>query len=119
MAAEIPRSIMRRLARAQRANAVQAETIIWRIVRARRCEGAKFHRQTPIGRFIVDFVCFEKRLIVEIDGPSHDGAERQAEDRERDAWLRAEGYRVLRLPNALVIASTALAVARVRAALRG
>jgi very-short-patch-repair endonuclease len=79
----------------------------------------KFRRQVALGNFIVDFVCFEQRLIVEIDGPSHDGAEQRARDQEREAWLREQGFRMLRLPNELVIASTELAVARIRTALGG
>jgi very-short-patch-repair endonuclease len=117
MTPEIPRSVLKRLARRQRANNVQSEAIIWRAVRDRRCEGAKFRRQAPIGNFIVDFLCAERRLIVEIDGPSHDSAERQAGDRERELWLREQGYAILRLPNEFVIASIALAVERIRAAL--
>ena len=117
MVAEIPRPVLRRLARAQRANALQAETIIWRAVRDRRCQGAKFHRHAVLGNFIVDFLCAQHRLVVEIDGPSHASLEQQARDRERDAWLGEQGYRILRLPNELVIASTELAVARIRAAL--
>jgi len=117
--ADIPDSVLLRLARAQRANAVQAEALIWRAVRDRRCEGAKFRRQVALGAFIVDFVCFDRRLIVEIDGPTHDSAEWQAKDSERDAWLGAQGFRMLRLSNELVIASTELAVARIRAALSG
>jgi very-short-patch-repair endonuclease len=111
--------VLKRFAREQRANAVQAEAIVWRALRDRRCERAKFRRQVAIGNFIVDFVCFENRLIVEIDGPSHEGAERQAKDDERDAWFREQRFQVLRLPNGLVIASTELAVARIRAALGG
>src|ERR1700728_3792961 len=117
--ADIPDSVLLRLAREQRANAVHAEAIIWRAVRDRRCEGAKFRRQIALGSFIVDFVCFDQRLIVEIDGPTHESAEQQAKDRERDTWLGAQGFRMLRLPNELVIASTELAVARIRAALSG
>jgi very-short-patch-repair endonuclease len=119
MASDIPDPVLLRLAREQRATAVQAETILWRSLRDRRGAGAKFRRQVPIGDFIVDFVCFERRLIIEVDGPSHDDAEQQAKDRERDAWLREEDYRVLRLSNELVIAATELAVARIRAALSG
>jgi very-short-patch-repair endonuclease len=111
--------VLKRFAREQRANAVQAEAIVWRALRDRRCEGAKFRRQVAIGNSIVDFVCFENRLIVEIDGPSHEGAERQAKDDEWDAWFREQRFQVLRLPNGLVIASTELAVARIRAALGG
>ena len=117
MSSDIPPALLKRFARRQRANAVQAETILWRALRDRRCDDAKFRRQTPIGSFIVDFVCFEKRLVIEVDGPSHGSAEQQAKDDERDAWLREQGFRILRLPNELVIASTAMAVERIRTAL--
>jgi very-short-patch-repair endonuclease len=116
---EIPKSVMTRLAREQRANNVQSEAIIWRALRDRRCDGAKFRRQTPIGNYIVDFLCFERRLIVEIDGPTHEDEEQRRKDRERELWLKEQGYRVLRLQNELVIASTALAVEQIRVALRG
>ncbi len=119
MPEEIPRSLMRRFARAQRANSVQAESLVWSAVRNRRCEGAKFHRQVVLGRFIADFVCFGRRLVVEIDGPSHQNEEQRPADLARDAWLREQGFRVLRLPNELVIGSTELAVARIREALAG
>jgi very-short-patch-repair endonuclease len=114
---DLPSPVLLRLARQQRANAVQAEAIIWRAIRDRRCEGAKFRRQVAIGNFIVDFVCFDRRLIVKVDGPSHQGEDQQMKDRERDGWLTGQGFRVLRLANELVIASTELAVARIRAAL--
>jgi very-short-patch-repair endonuclease len=117
MTTEIPRSVLTRLAREQRVNNVQSEAIIWRAVRDRRCEGAKFRRQAPIGNFIVDFLCAERRLIIEIYGPSHDSAERQEADNAREHWLRAQGFTILRPPNDLVIGSTELAVARIRAAL--
>jgi very-short-patch-repair endonuclease len=119
MTGEIPRPLLRRFAREQRASAVQAETLIWRAVRDRRCEGAKFQRQVLLGNHIVDFVCFEHRLVVEVDGPSHQVAEQRLADKARDAWLREQGFRVLRLPNELVFASTELAVARIRVALAG
>jgi len=97
MPCDVPEPVILRLAREQRAKAVQAEAIVWRILRDRRCDGAKFRRQVPIGNFIVDFVCFERRLIVEVDGPSHDDANQQAKDGERDAWLCGQAFRVLRL----------------------
>jgi very-short-patch-repair endonuclease len=117
MPREIPRSLLLRFAREQRANAVQAEAIIWHAVRNRRCEGAKFQRQVPLGNYIQDFICFERRLVIEIDGLSHEVAEQRVADKERDGWLQEQGFRVLRLPNELVIASTELAVARIRDAL--
>jgi very-short-patch-repair endonuclease len=117
MSPDIPPVALKRLARKQRANAVQAESVLWRALRDRRSDNAKFRRQAPLGNFIVDFVCFEKRLVIEVDGPSHATDEQQAKDKERDAWLHEQGFQILRLPNELVIASTALAVERIRAAL--
>ena len=117
MTEEIPRTLLRRFAREQRAQAVQAEALIWRAVRNRRCDGAKFQRQVPLGNYIVDFVCFAHRLIVEIDGPSHDVPEQRLADECRDVWLRDQGFRVLRLSNDLVIASTEIAVGRIRQAM--
>ncbi len=117
MQAEIPRSVMHRFAREQRANAVQAESLIWAAVRNRRCEGRKFQRQVALGSFLVDFICFERRLVVEVGGPSHESEEQKAADAAPDVWLCGHGFRVLRLPNELVIGATELAVARIRAAL--
>ena len=68
-------------------------------MRGRRLEHLKFRRQVPIGRYIVDFACFRYRLIVEADGPTHADS---PNDRERDAWLRAEGFQVLRFDNRLI-----------------
>src|SRR5262249_46740955 len=55
-----------------------------------------FRRQHPIGRYIVDFVCLERHLIVEVDGPQHAEEAHVARDERRDRWLDAEGYRVMR-----------------------
>ncbi len=57
----------------------------------------KFKRQKPMGRYIVDFVCVERQLIIEIDGGQH--AEQAKYDQHRDAWLRNQGYTVLRFWN--------------------
>ena len=108
-----------RLARAQRANNVNAEkAMIWRIVRDRHCAGEKFRRQMPLGGYIVDFMCLEGRLVVEIDGPSHVTDEQRARDNKRDAWLLANDFRVLRLSNDLVIGSPEVAKQRILEALR-
>ena len=72
------------------------EDKLWRRLRGRRFAAHKFRRQVPIGAYIVDFVCFEARVIVEVDGAQH--AE-SPHDRQRDAWLSAEGFRVLRFWN--------------------
>ena len=73
-----------------------AEHRLWSALRAHRLDGLSFRRQALIGRFIVDFVCREKRLVIEVDGGQH--AE-NARDLERDRWLETKGYRVLRFWN--------------------
>ena len=83
----------RLLAKRMRRTPTVQEAQLWHALRDRKLGGFKFRRQTPIGRYVADFVCLERRLIVEADGPFH------FDDGERDAWLRANGYRVLRFTN--------------------
>ncbi len=106
------------LARKQRQNSATAESIIWRALRARRAEGFKFRRQVPIAEYIADFICFEKRLVIEIDGPSHETPEQRLHDAKRDDWFRREGFKILRLSNDLVIGSPDLAVQKIIEVLR-
>ena len=83
-------------ARAMRKAPTDAERRLWALVRGKRLEGFKFRRQQPLGPYIVDMACLEKRLIVEADGGQH---HENAQDARRDAWLRAQGFRVLRFWN--------------------
>jgi len=69
---------------------------MWRLLRDRRFQRFKFRRQVPFQNMILDFVCFEKRFIVEIDGSQHADSER---DVARDALLAAEGFRIARYWN--------------------
>jgi len=71
-----------------------AERLLWRHLRLRQISGYKFRRQQPIGRYIVDFVCFEKKLIIEVNGGQH--ADQLAYDAKRSAWLEKEGFHILR-----------------------
>ncbi len=80
-----------------RKNSTDAEKKLWYNIRAGQLNGFKFRRQQPIGNYIVDFVCFEKRLIVELDGGQH--AIEKEKDIERDNWLTKEGFDVLRFWN--------------------
>ena len=84
-------------AKALRSNQTEAEQRLWYHLRAHRFVGLKFKRQKPIGRYIVDFVCLQHRLIIELDGGQH--AEQVAYDQQRDAWLRSQGYTILRFWN--------------------
>lgn len=83
-------------AKAMRHTPTLCERRLWAILRNRQLEGLKFRRQVSIGRYIVDFVCFQHRLIIEADGPHH---ETRTEDAERDNWLREQDFRVLRFSN--------------------
>jgi very-short-patch-repair endonuclease len=84
-----------------RKNSTEAEKLVWRYLRGRRFLGMKFRRQQPIGNYVVDFVCFEKNIIIEVDGGQH--AEERNRDRSRDLRLTNEGFRVLRFWNNEVI----------------
>jgi very-short-patch-repair endonuclease len=84
-------------ARQLRSQQTDAENLLWSRLRAHRLLGLKFRRQQPIGTYVADFFCPEQRLIVELDGGQHQ--ERAGYDEERDAWLKAEGYIVLRYWN--------------------
>ena len=87
-------------ARVLRRSLTAAEFALWTRLRSRQLGGFKFVRQEPIGRYYVDFVCRERRLIIELDGGQH--AE-NPEDRQRDHALCALGYRVIRIWNNDVI----------------
>jgi very-short-patch-repair endonuclease len=91
-------------ARELRNNLTDAESRLWQKLKRRQIATLKFRRQQPIGAFIVDFVCFERRVIVEVDGGQH--AERVLYDEQRTRWLEAQGYLVLRFWNNDVLAST-------------
>jgi very-short-patch-repair endonuclease len=83
-------------ARTLRLNATDAELKLWNRLRSRSLGGFKFVRQEPIGPFVVDFMCREKRLIIEVDGGQHATDKRDA---SREQWLVDHRYRVLRFWN--------------------
>ncbi|KTT37245.1 endonuclease domain-containing protein [Pseudomonas rhizoryzae] len=83
-------------ARSLRRNQTDAERALWQHLRGKRLQGLKFRRQHPHGRYILDFVCLEARLVIELDGGQHQDS---PADRERDAWLRAQGFQILRFWN--------------------
>jgi very-short-patch-repair endonuclease len=89
---------------------------LWRHLRDRRLAGFKFRRQSPIGRYIVDFVCFEAKVILELDGSQH-AEEAQAErDCVRDEWLGSQGFEVLRFWNTEVIKNVSGVLMKIREA---
>jgi very-short-patch-repair endonuclease len=85
--------------------ATDAESVMWQILRGRRFAGFKFRRQVPFQNFILDFVCFEKGLVIEVDGSQHANSSR---DEARDALLASEGFETLRYWNNAVLGSPRL-----------
>ena len=81
-----------------------AERVLWRHLRNRELGGWKFRRQYPVGPFIVDFICIEKNVVIEVDGGQH--AENEALDLQRSAYLNKMGYRVFRFWNNEVLQET-------------
>ena len=83
-------------AKTLRKSQTDAEKLLWKHLRAKQMEGLKFRRQQPIGNYVIDFICLEKSLVIEVDGGQHADNKK---DKGRDAWLKSEGFKVLRLWN--------------------
>ena len=115
---EVPQRL-RDFAKGQRSTMPRAEALFWEQVRAGRLKGHKVKRQVPISPYIVDFLCIAAKVIVELDGPLHDTPEQRAKDAARDAWLRSQGFVVLRFSNDLVLGNCQLVLDTVLAAIDG
>ena len=92
----VKRARLRGFARDMRGNPTDAERRLWSVLRDRRFVGFKFRRQQPVGPFIADFVCYERHLVIELDGSQHGD---DPTDAPRDAELARRGFRVLRIWN--------------------
>ena len=102
-------------AKSLRRNLTDAEQKLWYHLRAHRFMGRKFKRQKPIGRYVVDFICIEEKLIIELDGGQH--AENVEYDQQRDLWLTSKGYTVLRFWNNELMNEMESVLERIRLAL--
>ena len=91
------------IARRLRVNQTDAETVLWNRIRNRQVDGHKFVRQVPILGYVCDFVCRERRLVIEVDGGQHNES---AADVIRDRRLTEDGYRVLRFWNKRCLGNT-------------
>ncbi|MBK8064892.1 MAG: DUF559 domain-containing protein [Betaproteobacteria bacterium] len=96
----LPHQAARR--RELRAQLTPAEARLWIELKGGKLQGRKFRRQHSIGAWILDFYCPQEKLAVELDGAAHDSTQAELRDTRRDAWLRAQGVRVLRYENRLV-----------------
>ncbi len=99
-------ALITQLAREMRKASTDAENRLWQFVRDRRLGGYKFRRQHPIDRYIVDYICIERRLIVELDGGQHAGAKQRERDEERERFFENRGFRVLRFWSHEVLKNT-------------
>jgi very-short-patch-repair endonuclease len=95
----------RHRAKRLRTTMTRAETLLWRYIKAGRIDGLSFRRQVPMRKYIADFVCHSRWLIVELDGESHDFESRIQQDEERDAWFASQGYTIVRFTNQEVLAN--------------
>lgn len=95
----------RRRAKTLRRELTKAEQEMWNLLRDLRPRGARFRRETPIGPYIADFAWLSARVVVEVDGDSHETDHGRRHDRRRDAFLMEEGFTVLRFDNADVLSS--------------
>ena len=91
-------------ARKLRSNSTDAELKLWSALKNRQLGNFKFRRQAPIGKYIIDLVCLEKYLIVEVDGGQH--IEASLADNDRTACMQSHGYRVVRFWNDQVLKET-------------
>jgi very-short-patch-repair endonuclease len=92
-------NVQRNRAKQLRRAMTRAETLLWRHLKANRLSGLGFRRQSPMGNYIADFVSHSCKLVVEVDGESHDFESRLHHDARRDEWFASRGYRVLRFTN--------------------
>lgn len=97
-----------------RKHQTEAELRLWYHLRAHRFMGLKFKRQKPLGPYIADFVCLEYGLVIEVDGGQHD--QQRAYDSQREGWLTAQGFTVLRFWNNDVLRDTHRVLERIRLA---
>jgi len=91
------------LARNLRRQESDAERKLWSKLRSRQFENLKFRREHPIGKYIVDFVSLEKKIVVEVDGGQHNEPGNMEKDEQRTSWLENEGYHIIRFWNNDVI----------------
>lgn len=80
-----------------RKNMTDAEQKLWYYLRGKRFLGYKFKRQVPIGKYVVDFLCVNNKLIIELDGSQHLQEENITYDNERNEYLKSKGYKVIRI----------------------
>lgn len=97
---------LKEFAQKNKDNPTKAETIVWEFLKSKKLEKFKFRRQHIIGKYIADFVCLDRMLIIEIDGKIHQLPENKESDQIRAEWLESKGYKVIRFTNEQVLNDT-------------
>jgi very-short-patch-repair endonuclease len=105
---------LRKRAQQLRQTMTRTENLLWRYLKAHHVDGLAFRRQVPMQQFIADFICHSARIVVEIDGLSHDFNSRQRADRKRDQWFASQNYTVLRFTNEQVLKNLEGVIAVIR-----
>ena len=113
LAPEEEREWIRRL----RAEKTEAEATLWQLLRNRTLMRCKFRRQVPIGRYVADFYCHDRKLIIELDGGVHAEPDQQIHDHNRDTFLLSLGLKVLRFSNEEALAAPQKILEQIRNAL--
>lgn len=104
---------LKKLARNLRKNGTKSEIVLWRYLRNKQLLGFDFHRQKPLGNYIVDFYCPEVRLAVEVDGYSHMQPEIVEKDLKKENYLRGKGIRLLRIKNEEVLGDITFVLSKI------
>jgi very-short-patch-repair endonuclease len=103
---------LRSIAKHLRKRGTDAEKLLWNRLRAKQMNGLRFRRQEPVGQYIADFLCYEVRMVIEMDGGQH--AERKLFDKERDDRIVSQGFRVLRFWDNEVLTNIGGVLERIR-----
>ena len=94
-----PEAWTKNLAQRLRREMTNAEVVLWSQLRRNGVPGLRFRRQHPIGPFVADFACVSSKIVVEVDGTNHFGDAQLLHDKQRDAYIRRRGWRVIRVSN--------------------
>lgn len=105
-------------ATANRKNSTEAEAALWQELRNRKIDNCKFRRQHPVAGYIPDFVCLEKKLVVEVDGEYHNAEEQKKFDAYRRQWLDEHGYTMLRFTNVEVLTNISSVIESIQQTLK-
>lgn len=104
-------------ARKLRKNPTEAERVLWQHLRQKSIEGHRFRRQHPMGPYVLDFVCLEEKMVIEVDGGQH--AADVVSDANRTFWLKKNGFKVIRFWNHEVLKNLEAVIRVIRLSLSG